>query len=226
MPVRPPHSDVGEEMLSNLRAKGTQLETALAGRQIAPFAQILGSVTTLTAGRALSLSPDGTDDSAFARKQGGFALSDLCRVAIAAAILASILVSILASALGGLAQTAGRLSMTVTGLRSNDGVVRCALHNSPAAFPKAGQEWRGVIAPIRDRQATCVFSGVPAGNYAVAFFHAEHNETQLTPGLFGKPIQGYGFSNNASGSFGPPDFNAAAFRYDGGNLALQASLTY
>lgn len=117
--------------------------------------------------------------------------------------------------------------MTVTGLRSNDGVVRCALHNSPpAAFPKAGQEWRGVIAPIRDRQATCVFSGVPAGNYAMAFFHAEHNETQLTPGLFGKPIQGYGFSNNASGSFGPPDFNAAAFRYDGGNLALQGSLTY
>ena len=76
--------------------------------------------------------------------------------------------------------------MTVTGLRSNDGVVCCALHNSPAAFPKAGQEWRGVIAPIRDRQATY----------------------------------------NASGSFGPPDFNAAAFRYDGGNLALQASLTY
>ena len=68
--------------------------------------------------------------------------------------------------------------MAVTGIRSNDGVVRCALYNSPAAFPKAGQEWRGVIA--------CVFSGVPAGNYAVAFFHAEHNETQLTPGLFGK----------------------------------------
>ena len=62
--------------------------------------------------------------------------------------------------------------MAVTGIRSNDGVVRCALYNSP------GQEWRGVIA--------CVFSGVPAGNYAVAFFHAEHNETQLTPGLFGK----------------------------------------
>jgi uncharacterized protein (DUF2141 family) len=126
----------------------------------------------------------------------------------------------------GLAQAPGRLSMTVTGVRSSDGVVRCALYNSPAAFPKAGQEWRGVIAPIRDRQATCVFNGVPAGNYAVAFFHAEHNETQLTPGLFGKPTQGYGFSNNASGSFGPPNFNAAAFRYDGGNLALQDSLTY
>jgi uncharacterized protein (DUF2141 family) len=60
----------------------------------------------------------------------------------------------------------------------------------------------------------------------VAFFHAEHNEMQLATGMFGKPQQGYGFSNNAAGSFGPPNFSAAAFRYDGGNLALQGSLTY
>jgi uncharacterized protein (DUF2141 family) len=81
-----------------------------------------------------------------------------------------------------------------------------------------------VIAPISGGRASCTFTGAPAGNYAIAFFHAEHNESQLTPGLFGKPTQGYGFSNNAAGSFGPPDFNAAAFRYDGG--ALQGSLSY
>jgi hypothetical protein len=34
----------------------------------------------------------------------------------------------------------------VTGLRNNDGAVRCALFNSPAAFPKIGQEWRGVMS--------------------------------------------------------------------------------
>jgi uncharacterized protein (DUF2141 family) len=130
------------------------------------------------------------------------------------------------TATAGLAQPAGKLSITVTGARSGDGVVRCALFNSPAAFPKMGQQWRGVIAPIRGGAATCVFTGVPAGTYAVAFFHAEHNETDLTTGMFGKPQQGYGFSNNAAGSFGPPNFNAAAFRYDGGNLALQSSLTY
>jgi uncharacterized protein (DUF2141 family) len=41
-----------------------------------------------------------------------------------------------------------------------------------------------------------------------------------------QPTQGYGFSNNATGSFGPPNFSAAAFRYDGGNLMLQGALTY
>ena len=71
-----------------------------------------------------------------------------------------------------------------------------------------------------------MFAAVPAGTYAMAFFHAERNETQLITGMFGKPQQGYGFPNNATGSFGPPNFSAAAFRYDGGNLALQGSLAY
>ena len=123
-------------------------------------------------------------------------------------------------------QSAGKLSITVSGARNSDGVVRCALFNSPAALPKIGQEWRGVIAPIRGGAANCVFTGVPPGTYAMVFFHAEHNETQLTTGMFGKPLQGYGFSNNATGSFGPPNFSAAAFRYDGGNMALQSSLSY
>jgi uncharacterized protein (DUF2141 family) len=147
------------------------------------------------------------------------------RVAVVAAFIAAVLI-VAASHTAGLSQAVGKLSITVTGARNGDGVVRCALFNSPAAFPKIGQEWRGVIAPVRAGAATCVFSGVPAGTYAVAFFHAERNETQLTTGMFGKPQQGYGFSNNATGSFGPPNFNAASFRYDGGNLALQGFLTY
>jgi uncharacterized protein (DUF2141 family) len=142
------------------------------------------------------------------------------KVAVAAALTTALPLA------AGLSQPAGKLSITVTGARNSDGAVRCALFNSPAGFPQMGQQWRGVIAPIRGGAATCVFSGVPAGTYAVAFFHAEHNETQLTTGMFGKPQQGYGFSNNAAGTFGPPNFSAAAFRYDGGNLALQGSLTY
>ena len=145
--------------------------------------------------------------------------------AVVAALIAASLV-VMSTLTAGLSQPAGKLSITVSGARNSDGVVRCALFNSPAMFPKIGQEWRGVIAPIRAGAATCVFTGVPAGTYAVAFFHAERNETQLTTGMFGKPQQGYGFSNNAAGSFGPPNFSAAAFRYDGGNLALQGSLTY
>jgi uncharacterized protein (DUF2141 family) len=55
------------------------------------------------------------------------------------------------------AEAAGRLSVPVSGLRNDEGVVRCGLYAAPEAFPKAGQESRGVVAKIRgDRR--CAFS--------------------------------------------------------------------
>jgi len=71
---------------------------------------------------------------------------------VAAFIVASPIVASVHTA--GLSQPAGKLSITVSGACNSDGVVRCALFNSPAAFPKIGQEWRGVIAPIRGGAAT------------------------------------------------------------------------
>ena len=76
------------------------------------------------------------------------------------------------------AQSQGRLSVSVEGLRNDSGSVRCGLYSSADGFREPGREMRGAVAPIKNGQATCLFSGVPAGTYAVAVFHAEHNETQ------------------------------------------------
>jgi uncharacterized protein (DUF2141 family) len=62
------------------------------------------------------------------------------RAAVAALTFASTLIGIMDCAL---TQPAGKLVMTVSGVRNTNGVVRCALFNSPAAFPKPGQEWCG-----------------------------------------------------------------------------------
>jgi uncharacterized protein (DUF2141 family) len=118
------------------------------------------------------------------------------------------------------------LSVAVEGVRNDSGSVRCGLYSSADGFREPGREMRGAVAPIKNGHATCMFSGVPAGTYAVAVFHAEHNETQMETGLFGKPKQGYGFSNNPSSTFGPPGFNSAAFTYNGGTLQLPVQLTY
>src|SRR5262249_61222760 len=114
------------------------------------------------------------------------------------------------------AQSHGRLSVSVEGVRNDAGAVRCGLYASADGFREPGREMRGAVAPIKNGNATCVFSGVPAGTYAVAVFHAEHNETQMETGFFGKPKQGYGFSNNPTSTSGPPSFNSAAFSYNGG----------
>ena len=124
------------------------------------------------------------------------------------------------------AQAADRISVPVSGLRNDDGVVRCGLYAAAEAFPKAGQESRGVIAKIKGRQATCVFNGLKPGIYAVAAFHAENNETQMQYGLFGKPKEGYGFSRNPPSNMGAPAFAAAAFDYAGGAQTVPIRLNY
>ncbi len=143
-----------------------------------------------------------------------------------AVITTAIVMGIAAAATAALAQTPGRITVAVTGLHSNDGVVRCGLYDSAAAFRKPGQELRGVVAKPDGQRAACIFNGLPNGKYAVAVFHAEKNETQIEYGMFGKPKQGYGFSRNPSSGMGPPGFDAAAFDYAGGNQTLPVTLQY
>ncbi len=138
---------------------------------------------------------------------------------IAAALL-------LAAAEQASAQPANKLSIAVTGIRNGNGVVRCGLYASADGFRQPGRELRGVVARIANQQATCMFNGLPAGNYAIAVFHAEQNEAQMDIGMFGKPKQGFGFSRNPSASFGPPSFSAAAFDYKGSAQTLQVRLQY
>ena len=124
------------------------------------------------------------------------------------------------------AQQNNVISVPVSGLRNNNGDVRCGLYNSAATFPKDGQQFQGAIATIANQQATCVFNNVPPGTYAVAIFHAEKGETKMRTGFFGQPEEGYGFSRNATGSMGPPAFNAAAYSYPGGPVSFPITITY
>ena len=48
--------------------------------------------------------------------------------------------------------------------------------------------------------------------YAVAVLHDENDNAKMDFNFLGMPLEGYGFSNDASALFGPPSFSAAAFR--------------
>src|SRR5262249_33126484 len=118
-------------------------------------------------------------------------LAMTCAVAAAFAVTGS-----------AVAQSGNEITVAVEGLRNNDGVVKCGLFNSPAGFPEADKRFKGVEGAPSGGKATCVFTDVPPGTYAVAYFHAEHNEEKLATGAFGVPQGGYGFSRDARGSFG------------------------
>ncbi|MBV8394330.1 MAG: DUF2141 domain-containing protein [Alphaproteobacteria bacterium] len=124
------------------------------------------------------------------------------------------------------AQSANTITVPIEGLRNDNGVVRCGLYNSPNGFRDVGKQFKGEVAKISGGKATCVFSDVPPGTYAVALFHAENNEETLPTGMFGIPKLGYGFTRDAKGSMGPPSFNAAAYAYQGGSTVWPVKMNY
>ncbi len=127
---------------------------------------------------------------------------------------------------GAMAQSQNVITVQVEGLRNDQGNVRCGLYNSPVGFRDVGKQYKGVVAPISGGKATCVFSDIPPGSYAVALFHAEHNEETLPTGAFGIPKLGYGFSRDAKGTMGPPSFDSAAYKYPGGPSTWPVHVQY
>lgn len=98
------------------------------------------------------------------------------------------------------------------GTSNNAGTYRCLIFKGAKGFPKdpsqAVQFDNGTIAA---KTGTCVFENLAAGTYAVSTFHDKNNNSELDTGLFGAPKEKYGFSNDASKPFAPPDFAEAAF---------------
>jgi uncharacterized protein (DUF2141 family) len=96
----------------------------------------------------------------------------------------------------------------VVGLRSADGVVKCALFKSAEGSPmdssKAIKTTRGRIP------AECDFDQVSAGDYGMSVYHSENSNGKFDRNFVGIPKEGVGVSNGADGTFARPRSTAAA----------------
>lgn len=112
------------------------------------------------------------------------------------------------------AAASGDLTLSVSGVRAGAGPVMVAL------FDESG--WAGEAAPVRAVEIPAdgavvrhVFEDLPAGAYGVRLYQDVDADGRLNANPFGIPIEPFGFSNNAPARFGPPGWDAAAFRVAG-----------
>lgn len=120
-----------------------------------------------------------------------------------------------------------QIRVEIVGLRNDKGQVLCALFSSAGDFPKrADKAVAHSTSTITNRRAVCEFPRVPPGTYAVSVIHDQNSNGKLDTNLMGIPREGVGASNDAKGHFGPPKFDAAAFRYSGGRLELRITISY
>lgn len=70
-------------------------------------------------------------------------------------------------------------------------------------------------APARAGETVVTLPGVPAGTWAVLAYQDENENNELDRNFIGIPSENYGFSRDARGKFGPPDFGDAAIEVQG-----------
>jgi uncharacterized protein (DUF2141 family) len=119
------------------------------------------------------------------------------------------------------------IRVEVTRLHNDKGKVVCALFSSPVDFPKRiDKAVAHASSDIAQGRAFCEFPGIASGTYAVSVFHDENSNGKMDTNLMGIPREGVGASNGAKGHFGPPKFEAAAFRFSGGRQDLKITIYY
>ncbi len=108
-----------------------------------------------------------------------------------------------------------QLKVTVNEIKMIEGTLLIALYNSKKSFNHAEKVFRKGRVQITDKTASYTFEDLPAGDYALSVFHDSNDNNALDKTDFGIPIEPYGFSNNAFGTFGPPTYKKARFRFQG-----------
>jgi len=118
-----------------------------------------------------------------------------------------------------MAQPGNGIRLTVTNLRNDKGFVLVSLFREGQGFPdKAAQAFRTDKVAIFNKRAVLIFPDLPAGSYGISILHDENNDQQMNKNAFGLPKEGYGFSNNVIGAFGPPSYRRASFTHNAGAL--------
>ena len=101
----------------------------------------------------------------------------------------------------------GQITLTVEieKLRNDNGKLLLELNNDKEEVIK------GFSEAITDGKCILVVTDLKPGKYAFKYFHDENNDEKINTNFMGIPKEGYGFSNNAKGTFGPPSFDKMLF---------------
>jgi uncharacterized protein (DUF2141 family) len=116
----------------------------------------------------------------------------------------------------------------VSEVRNRSGRVGCSVYDSAEGFPsESAKAIQRHWVEIAGSSVVCEFTGLRPGTYAVAVFHDENGNGKLDKGLFGKPTEGWGTSNNVQHSFSAPSFEESKVTLSpGATLELALTLHY
>lgn len=116
--------------------------------------------------------------------------------------------------------TAQTVQFDIQSIKHNDGKLYIQLFKGEHDY-NSGKPYNASIVKAKEGTISVTFNDIEAGDYAIRYFHDENDNGSMDTNLFGLPVEGYGFSNNAIVRFGPPSYEEMAF-----TVAQQPVKTY
>lgn len=106
------------------------------------------------------------------------------------------------------------INISIVGIEDDKGKILIGLFESSTTFPILEEGIAGASTYIYERSAFYTFKNILPGNYAVAVIHDKNENGVLDLGFLGIPKEGYAFSRNKTGLFGPPKFKDVSITLD------------
>lgn len=114
------------------------------------------------------------------------------------------------------------VTIKLTGVAGSKGMVMAALCDKATFLKRCPYMQTVAASPVVNLQ----FDGVKPGMYAAMLFHDENGNGEFDRSASGMPLEGYAFSRNAKGKYGPPSFEDAAVELTAGKAALDIDMVY
>jgi uncharacterized protein (DUF2141 family) len=138
-----------------------------------------------------------------------------------AALPALVFASLLSLPQSAIAEPAGKLTLTVTGIKEAKGALMIAVFDEDT-YGK-GKPVAASAVPVTGVTASTTIDLAP-GRYGIQMFHDVDGDGKMGTNPFGMPIEPFGFSNNAPAQFGPAAWKDAAFDVPAGASAHAIAL--
>ena len=118
----------------------------------------------------------------------------------------------------------GKLTIVIKGFESDIGNCRFALDNTKEVYESEDSVWIGKEFPIINKEVTITIDSLKFGTYAIRVYQDKNKNKKLDTNILGIPTENYGFSNNASGWFGPPSWDRAKFIFNKPKITIHIDI--
>ncbi|TAF72056.1 MAG: DUF2141 domain-containing protein [Bacteroidetes bacterium] len=117
------------------------------------------------------------------------------------------------------------ITVTVSNVKSNKGVIKVCIFNKETGFPeKTNLSIKCVKVAAAKGVMQIKVEGIAPGNYAIAVHHDTNNDGIFNTNFFGIPIEASGASNGAKGKMGPPKYSDAVIVIDKNKTQVAISI--